>query len=65
MSASYKQSDQDREVDEGTAHESPSSVFDLIEELSSQVPDEEWEKLPRDLSINLDYYLYGAPKRER
>ena len=33
-------------------------------EIGASVPAEEWEKAPADASINLDHYLYGAPKRE-
>jgi len=36
----------------------------FVEEISAQVPRAEWEKLPKDLSKNLDHYLYGAPKDE-
>lgn len=36
----------------------------FVEEISAQVPREEWEKLPKDLSKNVDHYLYGAPKNE-
>ena len=35
-------------------------IEDRIAELAKRVPDEEWEKLPKDLSQRLDYYLYGA-----
>ncbi len=38
-------------------------LFRKIEAIMSDVPDEEWEKVPRDLGINHDHYLYGAPKR--
>jgi hypothetical protein len=41
----------------------PGSIEYRIVELSRQVPDEEWEKLPRDGSYNHDPYLYGAPKK--
>ncbi len=34
----------------------------FVEEISAQIPREEWEKLPKDLSKNLDHYLYGLPK---
>ena len=33
-------------------------------EIGASVPAEEWEKTPADASMNLDHYLYGAPKRE-
>ncbi len=36
----------------------------FVEEISAQVPREEWEKLPSDLSKNIDHYLYGSPKDE-
>jgi Arc/MetJ-type ribon-helix-helix transcriptional regulator len=38
-------------------------VIAMIEEISKQVPDSEWEKVPPDFSQNIDHYLYGAPKR--
>jgi hypothetical protein len=40
------------------------SLLDLVAQIHAQVPPEEWEKLPRDLSINHDHYLYGCPKVE-
>jgi len=44
-----------------------SGILDLLErvrEIQSQVPAEEWDKLPHDGSINHDHYLYGTPKVE-
>ncbi len=38
--------------------------WERIVELGASIPEEEWEKVPKDLSINLDHYLYGAPKEE-
>ncbi len=32
--------------------------------LGARVPPEEWAKVPKDLSVNLDHYLYGSPKEE-
>lgn len=37
-------------------------IWERIADISAQVPDEEWEKLPKDLSKNVDHYLYGSPK---
>lgn len=34
-------------------------IWDVVEELGQSIPAEEWEKLPKDASINLDRYLYG------
>ena len=39
-------------------------IWEEIEQLSKQVPSEEWAKLPTDLSENIDHYLYGAPKKK-
>jgi hypothetical protein len=43
------------------------SKNDLMEKIRSiwaDVPDSEWEKVPRDGARNLDHYLYGSPKVE-
>jgi|GEM_PF-2390536 len=39
------------------------SILNMIDEFISEVPPEEWEKLPKDFAENIDYYLYGAPNR--
>lgn len=36
----------------------------FVEEIRAQIPREDWEKLPKDLSKNVDHYLYGSPKDE-
>lgn len=38
--------------------------WEEVLEIGASVPPEEWEKVPRDLSKNLDHYLYGHPKAE-
>ncbi len=40
-------------------------IWEVITEISSQIPEEEWAKLPSDGSINHDHYLYGSPKKEK
>ncbi len=40
-------------------------IWEVIADISSEIPDEEWEKLPSDGSVNHDHYLYGAPKKYR
>lgn len=39
------------------------SIFEQIDSITAQVPDELWEELPKDGSLNVDHYLYGAPKK--
>ncbi|MEH1906791.1 MAG: hypothetical protein V7L05_01165 [Nostoc sp.] len=31
-------------------------IWELVAEISGQVPDEEWQKLPTDLARRFDYY---------
>lgn len=38
-------------------------IEEVIAEIADQVPDEEWNKLPPDLSDQLDHYVYGTPKQ--
>jgi hypothetical protein len=40
------------------------TLDEKIAEIVSEVPDEEWSKLPLDLGDQLDHYIYGTPKRE-
>ena len=39
--------------------------WERIIEIGARVPPEEWAKVPKDLSVNLDHYLYGTPKVSR
>jgi hypothetical protein len=35
----------------------------LWEKHLQDIPEEELDKIPTDASVNLDHYLYGAPKK--
>ena len=39
-------------------------IWEIITELSSEIPMEEWAKLPTDGAEQHDHYLYGSPKRD-
>jgi hypothetical protein len=39
-------------------------LWEIAEEISGQVPLEEWERLPADGAEQHDHYLYGSPKRD-
>ena len=39
-------------------------IWEVLAEMGAKIPDEEWAKIPKDLSKNLDHYLYGAPKEK-
>jgi plasmid stability protein len=40
-------------------------ISDLIREIMSDVPAEEFERLPRDGASEHDHYIYGSPKRDQ
>jgi hypothetical protein len=40
------------------------AIWDKIEEIMRDVPDEVLASIPTDGSINVDHYLYGAPKKQ-
>ncbi|XGV88759.1 MAG: hypothetical protein ACAF42_07230 [Limnothrix sp. BL-A-16] len=48
---------------DATADES-NVLLKLAEMATQDIPEEAWKDLPPDFSINLDHYLYGAPKVE-
>ncbi|MFB3787383.1 MAG: hypothetical protein ACE15F_13545 [bacterium] len=35
-------------------------IEEVIMEIASKIPEEEWKKIPADASENLDHYLYGS-----
>jgi len=39
------------------------SIWQVIREITADVPDEEWAKLPTDGAEQHDHYLYGSPKK--
>ena len=40
-------------------------LYQRLLKLADEIPDEEFDKLPVDASLNLDYYLYGSKKKEQ
>ena len=41
------------------------TLWDSIEDIIRDVPEDAWDDVPTDGSLNVDHYLYGAPKRTR
>jgi len=37
-------------------------IWEQIVEIGTQVPPQEWQQVPSDLSKNLKHYLYAEPK---
>ena len=39
-------------------------IWEIVEEVNAELPADTWDSVPTDGSINLDHYLYGAPKQQ-
>jgi hypothetical protein len=52
----------DRRPQAGAADGPP--IWEVVARIGESIPLEELEHLPRDVSRNLDHYLYGAPKKD-
>jgi len=39
-------------------------IWEVVNEINSGLPDDTWDSVPTDGSINLDHYLYGALKQQ-
>ncbi|MGH9971712.1 MAG: hypothetical protein ACREBG_28495 [Pyrinomonadaceae bacterium] len=39
-------------------------IWEIVEEVNAGLPADTWENVPTNGSINLDHYLYGAPKQQ-
>jgi len=39
------------------------AIWEVVDEINAGLPADTWENVPTDASINLDHYLYGAPKK--
>jgi hypothetical protein len=37
-------------------------IEEVLRAIVADVPKEEWDRLPADLSDHLDHYIYGTPK---
>lgn len=38
-------------------------IEETLAKIAQEVPNEDWDRLPADLTDNLDHYLYGTPKK--
>jgi hypothetical protein len=38
------------------------SILEIASAATKEVPEEEWDRVPNDLSMNVDHYLYGSKK---
>jgi hypothetical protein len=38
-------------------------IWEIADEITADIPQEVWDKLPTDAAEQIDHYLYGSPKR--
>jgi hypothetical protein len=53
---------EDEEISQKTGHE---TIWDMVKQFADEVPNDAWDELPTDGSINVDHYLYGHKKKTR
>src|SRR5258707_6017774 len=41
------------------------SILEIASAATKEVPEDEWDRVPNDLSVNVDHYLYGSKKTEK
>lgn len=41
------------------------SILEIASAATKEVPEDEWDRVPDDLSINVDHYLYGNKKTRK
>jgi hypothetical protein len=39
------------------------SIWEVVKEVNAGLPADTWDRVPNDGSLNLDHYLYEAPKK--
>jgi len=54
--------DSDGEGERVADEQGKPSIEDRLASLAAHVPQSEWDRLPKDLSDNLDHHIYGTPK---
>ncbi len=48
-----------------TSELSSKPIWEQIQDLTEDVPDEVWDKIPIDLAEQHDHYIHGTPKRTK
>jgi hypothetical protein len=43
----------------------PGSILEMVSAITKDVPEREWERVPADLSRNVDHYLYGSKRTDK
>jgi hypothetical protein len=60
----YAQHVLDRDLEDGiAAPQDDRPIWEVITEMMKDVPDEVFDRLPKDGASQVDHYIYGLPKR--
>ena len=41
------------------------SILEMVSAITKELPEGEWERVPADLSKNVDHYLYGSKRTDQ
>lgn len=52
------------EAETGDVEEFP-TLWDIVKDFVEKVPEDVFDEIPSDASINVDHYLYGHSKKEQ
>lgn len=60
----YAQQVLDRDLDDAGHDAERRPIWEVITERMKKVPDEVFDRLPKDGASQIDHYLYGHPKKD-
>lgn len=40
------------------------TLWEMVKDIIEEIPDDAWDEIPSDSSINVDHYLYGHKKKQ-
>ena len=52
-------------VREEPSEKQAGSILEMVSAITREVPEGEWERVPADLSKNVDHYLYGSKRTDK
>jgi hypothetical protein len=61
----YVRDRMEMEEGEDPSEKEAGSILEMVSEVTREVPEHEWERVPADLSKNVDHYLYGSKRTNK
>src|SRR6266513_3523534 len=59
------QGEMEIEEKEEPSEKESGSILEMVSAVTREVPEHEWERVPADLSRNVDHYLYGSKRTDQ